>query len=315
MNRAYGQRLKRLKRYGSRSARSLAHRILPDTTYARLQEGKYWYLSLIPFALDRRERLSLLLFTARLYIAYLIPSARVKRVVTVRLQGTAYVVGLKSAEIAALVELYAEQIYERLPDFVSTPNWIVCDVGANVGIFSIHQALHGARVYAFEPNPACYQRFMRAVGENGLTPRVVAMRCAVGAAPGTGFMRVDNDWTPAGAVVPLTTGDGQAKEVVQITSLDHMLPCLGVDHLDLLKVDVEGAEVDVLRGAVQTLEETDRLIVEYHGSELRAAVSAFLDQHRFDTVLNVDVDAHSGVGLLYARRNSGASNSPSTHMT
>lgn len=312
MDRAYGQRL---KRYGSRSARSLAHLILPDTTYARLQEGKYWYLSLVPFARSRRERLTLLLFVARLYIAYLIPSIKVKRVVTIRLQGTAYVVGLKSAEIAALVELYAERIYERLPDFVPASHWTVCDVGANVGIFSIHQALHGVRVYAFEPNPACYQRFMQAVGENGLTPRVVAMRCAVGAAPSTGLMRVDNDWTPAGAVVPLTSGDNQPEEVVRITSLDHMLPCLGVDHLDLLKVDVEGAEVDVLRGAVQTLEATDRLIVEYHGPELLAAVRAFLNQHRFDTVLHVDVDAPSGVGLLYARRNSNASSLPTADAT
>ena len=55
----------------------------------------------------------------------------------------------------------------------------------------------------------------------------------------------------------------EIQEKVQVTTLDRVVEDRGIGHIDLLKIDVEGHELDVLRGAKETLE-ADRIdIVQF----------------------------------------------------
>lgn len=218
------------------------------------------------------------------------------------LDGAKYIVGLGTAEIYALQELIRDRFYDRQADFIAKPGWIVFDVGANVGLPAIMQARRGAHVYAFEPNPACYRRLSRNVVVNGLTGQITALNYAIGSTPGTGIMRVPLGLTTHGSVKPVTATIDGATSTVAITSLDHIVPTLEVQRIDLLKIDVEGAEVEVLRGAAGVLQTVERIIVEYHSPQLFTQVSSLLESNGFADMFRVDVDPGRSTGLVYAKR-------------
>ena len=133
---------------------------------------------------------------------------------------------------------------------------LAVDVGANVGALAVEAAaLVGPQgtVYAFEPNPHVFPYLEDNVALNDLK-QVKCLNYAVGdshepvrftADPRSDeFSRVD----PEGAIsVPSTT-------------LDDAIP--GDARIALLKVDVEGYEMAVFRGATRTLERTDRIFFE-----------------------------------------------------
>jgi FkbM family methyltransferase len=232
------------------------------------------------------------------------PATAANQDVSIHLYGARHVVDLLGSEIYLLDEIYRERLYDRVDDFVPAPGWTVVDVGANVGVFAVRQARRGARVLSFEPNRDCFRRLSRTVVENGLTEAISVHNHAVGAAVGVGTLSVPNNRTALGSVTPLDSASDAGPAPIRITSLDQVLPAQGVDHVDLMKIDTEGAEVDVLRGATETLRHTDRVVLEYHSEALRREVGRLLADSGFEEVLRFDTPAPylPDAGMIYARR-------------
>jgi FkbM family methyltransferase len=146
---------------------------------------------------------------------------------------------------------------EALPVFASLARdaKLIVDAGANIGLFSLLAARANptARIFAFEPAPEVFAALQRNVGLNGAS-RVVCVRAALGDETGmTGI------FTPIGKVdtigsaqighrVGWTEGPWQC-EYVPVVGLDTFWATHNLPPLDLLKVDVEGAEEQVLAGA------------------------------------------------------------------
>jgi FkbM family methyltransferase len=151
---------------------------------------------------------------------------------------------------------------------VVRPGSIVLDAGANLGAYTVLFAQwvgpHG-RVFAFEPAPECRAGLKRQLALNGVAARVAVRGEAVAGASGVrrflaSGLHGDNRLTAAG--VP---GDGI---VVATTSIDDFCERERVSP-DVMKIDVEGAELDVLRGARQTIARAGAslaLFVELHPS-------------------------------------------------
>ncbi len=153
------------------------------------------------------------------------------------------------------------------------------DVGACHGIFSL-VFLHGrpeARALAVEPSPAAFEVLAANAARNGLANLATA-RAALGA--GTGEIRMRPSWHHLEAL-----GEGEDTEgavAVPVRSLDDL--CAELDfHPDLVKIDVEGFEHAVLRGAEGVLRrERPILFLEIHPQRLAelgssaAAVAALL---------------------------------------
>jgi FkbM family methyltransferase len=132
----------------------------------------------------------------------------------------------------------------------------VLDVGAHDGLLTLPLArLPGARVIAFEPLPAAFARLSAALAaEPGL--RVEARRQALGAAPGRLVLSVpvldgvaQEQWASTAKDFRGFAGVGAERHEVEVVTADG----LGLTDLTHLKVDAEGAEEEVLRGAVATL--------------------------------------------------------------
>jgi FkbM family methyltransferase len=124
------------------------------------------------------------------------------------------------------------------------------DVGANIGVYTLWAAgLVGpsGQVHAFEPVPPTMAVLEEMVGRNGLD-QVVLVASAVGAAVGqTGLRSYQDASGLAHAVADPTHADHVARlDTLDAYSARHRPP-------DLIKIDVEGAEIDVLRGAANLL--------------------------------------------------------------
>jgi FkbM family methyltransferase len=253
------------------------------------------------------EKLSIVRLMAELHIARALPVNSYSWDTAVRLHGSTYCLGLRTSEIYVIEEVYRYKMYDRSSDFVAKKGWVVFDIGANVGVVSVLQAQRDAQVYAFEPNPDCYRRLLKNITANGLEDKIRPFNLAVGNLAGIGEMQVEKGGTTAGTVRAGGDGNPSAAQV-SITTLDQIVPALSISQIDLLKIDVEGAEVDVLRGAGHTLVLTKRIMLEYHSRALLKQVEAILKPYGFVREVLVEYyveDLASGqeeVGITYYSR-------------
>jgi FkbM family methyltransferase len=126
---------------------------------------------------------------------------------------------------------------------VLQPGHVVYDIGANVGFYSLVASKlvgPGGRVYAFEPLPRNLAYLQRHVELNGAS-NVEVMPVAVGAAAGIGYFEAHE----SAAMGKLSTR-GIPTQVVAIDELTLPPP-------DVIKMDIEGGEVDALAGMRRTL--------------------------------------------------------------
>lgn len=184
-------------------------------------------------------------------------------------------------ELYLYKEIFIDRVYERHPSFRVCPGWCVFDVGANIGIFTLKAACqHGAaQTYAFEPDPETFVRLLKNLWRNGLS-NVVAIQKAVGKAPGVArFTRGS-----ASTVGHLGAAPGQligSELTVDVVSLSSVIQQEKIPVVNLLKLDVEGAEVDALQGAEPVLDRIERVVVESHSADLLRECEHILQRHEF----------------------------------
>jgi FkbM family methyltransferase len=125
---------------------------------------------------------------------------------------------------------------------------IVLDVGANIGTHTVPFSTWvgpAGRVYAIEPQRRVFQMLCGNLALNGLG-NVISLNKAVASKPGV-LSIPDMPYEEAYNFGAVKTGSGKAQvEAVKIDSL-HLEAC------NLIKIDVEGAEVEVLLGARETI--------------------------------------------------------------
>lgn len=141
---------------------------------------------------------------------------------------------------------------------------VVIDVGANRGhlttLFS-HLAGASGTVYAFEPVPATFECLAARVAARTRHPNVHLWNAAVGlprSAEATTIVYVPGEFDGQASLTPHQHGlwtctTDVESFTVPFRALDAMVSTEGLSTVDFLKIDVEGAELPVLRGAVGTL--------------------------------------------------------------
>jgi FkbM family methyltransferase len=134
---------------------------------------------------------------------------------------------------------------------------VLADVGANWGYFPLFLAarpgLRG-RVLAVEPFPASAAALQGVISATGIRHLVEPVAVALGAAPGRATMSEE-----------LFTGNnrisGEGALAVPVETLDRLADAQGLARLDLLKIDVEGAEAEVIQGASRTIARNRPVVV------------------------------------------------------
>ena len=155
------------------------------------------------------------------------------------------------------------------------PGDTFADVGANIGSYTILAAGGvGAKVTSIEPIPATFAHLERNIALNGLGERVRAVQCGLSDAPGTARFttHLDNmnhivSEATSGSLGEATSGSLE----VPLRTLDDLM---GADVPALIKVDVEGHEPSVLKGATRTLADPRLLAAVIEASEERGSNDA-----------------------------------------
>lgn len=174
-----------------------------------------------------------------------------------------------------------------LIDCLPTPGpGIALDVGANVGAWTIELSRRCSEVHSFEPNPQAHQqlRFHTATLSN-----VRLFDLALGSEAGDVELNLyaDSAWASAFREDELDAwreGEPYATTTAPLVTLDS----LGYVSRDVrfVKVDVEGAERDVLEGAVDTIRyQRPKLLVEIHTLANREWVLGALAGHGYEPKL------------------------------
>ncbi len=156
---------------------------------------------------------------------------------------------------------------------VIKPGMTVVDIGANAGYYTLLAArLAGdrGRVYAFEPEPENYAVLVKNVEVNG-HHNVLCRQQAVASESG----RVQFFLAGESGAHSLYTGKASPRRriMVEATSLDEFFRKDGWPHIDLIKMDIEGAELRALEGMVELVRRAKnlKLIMEFYPRLLRKA--------------------------------------------
>ncbi len=194
-----------------------------------------------------------------------------------RLRGTKWIVGAgEHGYWLGSYEMNKRQAFERL----IPPGAVTYDIGANVGYFSLLAAkLAGptGRVYAFEPLPRNIEYLRKHIAINQLE-NIEVIEAAVSDHGGEAHF----DLGASSAMGHLAEAGGIT---VRMVCLDDQLAAGELRPPDYMKVDVEGAEFEVLKGARQLLEKYHPILfLDTHQREAHLPTIEMLDQlgYEFD---------------------------------
>ena len=163
------------------------------------------------------------------------------------------------------------------------PGDTAVDAGAHVGFFTMQMAAMvgpAGKVYAFEPLDSNADLLERSIGENGFADRIVFRRSALGASSGTATLTFPDETLNSGGAYLLRDGDqplmGNRTERIPVVALDD----LGLQRpVRLIKMDVEGAEPQVIEGAARLIaEDRPAILSELHHTQLERASGTTADR-------------------------------------
>ena len=176
----------------------------------------------------------------------------------------------------------------------------VYDVGAFHGMLTLFFASRAKTVVCFEPNTVNRRRLMENLGLNGIG-NVEVRDAGVGSRRETRRM-VGSPLMPGGASLDEKTaaelsraGLKTASEEISLVALDDEVAEAGLPAPDFIKIDIEGWEIEALRGARNTLaSRKPALFLEMHGETIRekrrkvAEIVAFLWELQYRNIRHVE---------------------------
>ncbi len=169
---------------------------------------------------------------------------------------------------------------------LTSPGATVIDVGANTGLFSLLAARRhpGVRVHAIEPAPRVFERLQFNVALNGL-PNVACHQLACGEVCGrvTLYVPAGEESPMMASLVPGWSPGRVVEEGVACTTLDAFVESAGEGRVDVIKIDAEGSEDAILRGAERTIRVHRPFIFceVLDRGELAEAITATLTRHDY----------------------------------
>ncbi len=178
-----------------------------------------------------------------------------KNVVTVNIDDKIKLSGYENEYILSIIEetkgFYEQKLLDNWAAKYAKEAKIIYDIGANIGNHTVYFAkkLNAEKIYSFEPMPINYKMLEKNIADNNIK-NVKAYNIALGAENFSAKMSMEQENNNGTAKIS-KDGDfnGETVKVVTMDSLNLPLP-------DFIKIDVEGFELDVLKGMKNVLKKS-----------------------------------------------------------
>lgn len=206
----------------------------------------------------------------------------------VEVHGTGYLQALAKGE-------FKKNAFDIQKDYCNNPAPVIFDLGANNGdISKIYlEYFSSARIFAFEPFPDSAKNYKSNFKDDA---RVKCFELAISDVKEEKNFFVNKNVDTNSLLKPQKSGlssDAQVENIsvikVQSITLDEFCKQNNIDHIDILKMDIQGGELNALKGAVKLLKENKigmiymetYFVEQYEGHPLFHDLSKFLSQFNF----------------------------------
>lgn len=214
-----------------------------------------------------------------------------------RIEGIKFSTEHRGVDGRTFEEIFVERLYDlpgTLAQMVPSKPSTVLDLGGNVGYFSLWAELrwNAEKIVAFEPDPANAERYRELKSMNGLSWDLVEAF----AATRDGSVRFATGRLTSGSKVM----DGFGAEIEAVDVFPYMADA------DIVKMDIEGAEWDLLSDKRMSELKRPAIVLEYHrhacpGEDPHDVAIVLLTDHGFK-IHELFYHEHLGVGMLWAYR-------------
>lgn len=202
--------------------------------------------------------------------------------VNVEWKGASYVINIPKIEVPRITMILKNNEYSLMDSKNNNRPLTILDVGANVGVFAIYgKILNPANIiHCFELSPTTLELLRLNVGH---IPGIHIHPFGLGNFEGEVFLNVH----------PYNTGEDSLRfqyknnaenrivsnrVIVKVMNAAKEFDKLCVDHIDVLKIDTEGCEVDILESLDYRLNMIDYVILEYHSEADRRKIDNILSE-------------------------------------
>jgi FkbM family methyltransferase len=171
--------------------------------------------------------------------------------------------------------LFECQLIEWSKQFCK-PDQIFLDIGAHTGTYAISLASRSHEVVAFEPQRATYYALCGSVAASGLSDKIVCHQCGLGSIEQVGVQSlkiVSNDGGGS-SLLPSENEHIMRYETIHV----HTLDSFNLRNIGFIKMDVENNELNVVRGALDTLRESNYPPILFESNGTNPALFGFLKE-------------------------------------
>lgn len=198
---------------------------------------------------------------------------------------------LAPASLDTFLEIFRDHAHALLPGFRGEAGGTVVDLGGNEGFYTLRIKLLNptVRVLAAEPvveNVELFRANLEANDVDGVTLRETAVTARngtvqietlphVGTVGSTDILAFPRPWIRAEEI---------RRRHVPTTTLGALLDAAGVDEAEILKMDVEGSEVEILSEGRKVLRRFRRIVVECHGEGARRVTQQIIEEQGFGCI-------------------------------
>lgn len=204
---------------------------------------------------------------------------------------------------------YKQMFYEDIYTHCYLDNFeTVIDLGANVGLFSLYMLKkHNCkRIYAVEPTKKAFSQLSNSLSdERNASVHKLAIHNFEGKSK---IKSVEDNSTISGFIddVHPYTHHNMNEEEVEVVTLSRFMNDHNLDHVDLIKIDIEGCEYDVIDSLSDSdLLKSDRYLIEYHWAKTKN-IKKMVDRFKFlgfNILNNEDPTFDNDLGFFFAYKN------------
>ncbi len=189
-------------------------------------------------------------------------------------------------------DIFGQKLHFLLPEFSGSDAEVIIDAGACEGYYTlkIKEDNPFCKIIAVEPNILAYNQLKRNISLNNLK-NVISVNKAlsgkkgkmhfeftevVNSVGGSDIRILERDWLKEKMV---------NQKVVNSITLEDLFKTYKVEKVDILKLDIQGKELEVIRSGENLLKKVKKIVVEWHSNIIRREIKKFLNKFGFSLVL------------------------------